>query len=94
MESRIVQGSISPINAADINLVAKEHTVHVPVDVPGVFVPSFVPDEQVWLVTDETRTHAQTVARKFVEQLSQLPHTPEVGDLLALVFTVLHKEKK
>ena len=55
---------------------------------PGVFVPTFLPGTQQ--PTPETLAHARRVAEEFVAQMKDLPWTPQVGDVLAVAFTVLH----
>lgn len=67
----------------------RERTMRVPIHPPDVFIPRFV-DADKGIVTKETINHARAVALQMRSNMGDLPSTAAAGDLLAMVFAVLH----
>lgn len=83
--SKIVQGSIQPMQAGKLHL----DRLAVPLVLPDVHVVKLV-SERPLVVAPESLDHAAACAERVIARMRTLPHTTEAGDLLAMAYAILH----
>ena len=88
----IVQGNIGPIEAKNIRLSNLIEMV-IPIPVEGIHIPQLVSSEPL-IVAQGTIEHARKCAQKLIDNMQNLPHSEQAGDLLAMALTVLHFVKE
>ena len=89
----IVQGNIGPIEAQKIRLSNMvEMNIPIPVD-ESIHIPQLESSEPL-VVAQETLEHARKCAQRLMDNMQNLPHSEQAGDLLAMALTVLHFVKE
>ena len=90
IKSVIVEGSINPIKADEINL---ERVFQVPLKIAGIHeiaIESHVP----LVIGQTTLDHARACAERLVSNMANLPVTEQAADLLSMAYAVLHYSKE